>query len=392
MDREQGRNDQDLKTKYKRYFGVDLTEEKSPKESCAQKPKPQGTREYSWYRKDTETLWNRTDIEDTRKDVEERKRSTEVRETAVKEKPPIVRETAVQEKPSIVRETVVKEEPPEVREIVVREEPPEVREMRPPVSGWRRKGLVLAILLLVFLMAAFSFAWYYLNTLRKVDTPQQEIMLPYYLYLVDASSQSSTQLSVGNLHPGETKGLVLGVSNENPDGGNVSPAGRDSSFAYELEMAYTCNLPLDYRVYQLIRVAGDGPGTVVVQGEDGKLYYFHKEEVRLAKNSAVSQSVTEENNNEMYNGGENLTEEQVESLVNYVQYDVYDTDTRGTALSLATGPDGSGGVQYELDYYYVEFLWKETESGFNFDDYLKETDLVYVVVKALQPKPVKSGS
>jgi len=40
--------------------------------------------------------------------------------------------------------------------------------------------------------------------------------------------------------------------------------------------------------------------------------------------------------------------------------------------------------EYEFDYYLIEVTWKD---GITFNDYTKETDLLYVVVNAKQPLP-----
>ncbi len=41
---------------------------------------------------------------------------------------------------------------------------------------------------------------------------------------------------------------------------------------------------------------------------------------------------------------------------------------------------------YEYDYYLIEVTWQDIS---DFDAYKKETDLVYVVVNAKQPRPTE---
>ena len=47
-------------------------------------------------------------------------------------------------------------------------------------------------------------------------------------------------------------------------------------------------------------------------------------------------------------------------------------------------------IRENKDYYLIEIKWKEKDGNgdsLQFDDYRKETDLVYVIVKAMQPEP-----
>jgi hypothetical protein len=55
-------------------------------------------------------------------------------------------------------------------------------------------------------------------------------------------------------------------------------------------------------------------------------------------------------------------------------------------MKLAYHIDENGLGSYEYDYYLIEIKWQDIN---NFDDYKKETDLVYVVVNAKQPRPVE---
>ena len=188
-------------------------------------------------------------------------------------------------------------------------------------------------------------------------------MSPYYLYLVDQNGTDSLNLTIGNLHPGETKQIVIGVSNKAPDGESEVeyPISKDSNFHYEMELAYTQNLPLDYRVYELQTT------------ESGT---FQK---TLLTQKAESEEISNKKNEEMY--GENA-----ESIVNCGKYQIYDKDAGGTALSLTTKVN-QGNVDFDLDYYMIELKWQD---GIQFSDYLKETDLVYIIVNAMQLEPEES--
>ena len=43
---------------------------------------------------------------------------------------------------------------------------------------------------------------------------------------------------------------------------------------------------------------------------------------------------------------------------------------------------------YDSQYFLLEIEWDVNEIG-NFDKYEKETDMIYILVKALQPEPTK---
>lgn len=244
----------------------------------------------------------------------------------------------------------------------------------------KHQRMIILLLLLVCVFLMLSFAWYYYQSRRIVNTDDREVMPPYCLYLVEPNGTDELQLTVGNLHPGETKQIVVGVSNKAPDGGNSTfNISRDSAFNYELELAYTKNLPVTYHVYELTKeetavsdsnhITVEWPGT----GETTVSQCFLK---KLLTKNGSSDAITTANNSEMY--GNN-------SVVNLGQYDVYDK-TSGASFDLTTTVSGSS-VQFDLDYYLIEIEWNENVA---FADYLKETDLVYVLVTALQLEPKES--
>lgn len=256
-------------------------------------------------------------------------------------------------------------------------------------SADRKKRLVMSLAVCVLLFGLTGFAWYSFQTRKDAESENREVMVPYYLYLLDDSESASFQLAVGNLHPSETKSVIVGVSNKAEGQEGVSyPIGRNSEFAYELELAYTQNLPMDYQVYELKEVDASGvqagdPSVIEITDETGSILRYLKPviqggQVKPLAVSGESASITEKNNKEMYGEGASK-----DTVVNYVQYDVYQKDAGGTALSLET-KSTDGRADYDLDYYMIELKWQD---GIEFDNYLKETDLVYVIVKALQPEP-----
>jgi hypothetical protein len=67
-------------------------------------------------------------------------------------------------------------------------------------------------------------------------------------------------------------------------------------------------------------------------------------------------------------------------VVNSGKYTLYSNDSAGRPLHLSYS-----GSAYDYDYYLIEIDWIDENS---FENSLKETDVNYVVVNAMQPKPV----
>ena len=74
-----------------------------------------------------------------------------------------------------------------------------------------------------------------------------------------------------------------------------------------------------------------------------------------------------------------------EGVFNTGKYILYQYDSQNVAMGLEYKYDDDGNAQYEFDYYLVEISW---QADVTFNDYTKETDLVYVVVNAKQPEPI----
>lgn len=246
-----------------------------------------------------------------------------------------------------------------------------------------RKRLIVVAIVEVFILMMMSFAWYYYLSHRNVYSEEREVMPPYYLYLVDPNGTDALNLTVGNLHPGETKQIVVGVSNQEPTVEDSEPTykiSKDSQFNYELELAYTQNLPVDYKVYELTKVSTEESDTITVEGKDSAKNYFKKGSILQNRNgTGTEDTISKKNNEEMY--GEDLS-----NVVNLGKYDIYDKTTDGKEFELTTTV-GTGEVVFDLDYYLIEIKWQD---GIIFSDYLKETDLVYVIVMAKQLEPKES--
>ena len=94
--------------------------------------------------------------------------------------------------------------------------------------------IVAMTLVMVLILALVTYAWFTLLQKRKINSEERDVMTPYYLYLVDKNGTGSLNLTVGNLHPGETKQIVIGVTNQKPGdaGGTDYKIAKDSSFQY----------------------------------------------------------------------------------------------------------------------------------------------------------------
>lgn len=248
--------------------------------------------------------------------------------------------------------------------------------------------------------------------------------MPYYLYLLNSTSTDYFQLNVVNMHPEETKRVVFCVSNEDIDNQLVYAVGRNSDFNYELELTYTQNIPLAYTIYALdeltdtekseyesmteqekaasgifetqSRVPEIDENGNVKKDSSGKIIYksdplpqYWKK--RKADDSSVkalqmdeTESIdeTDNNNKDLYGTAYN---EAGTGIVNIGKYDVYPDDVNGVALRLQTEFNGNS-TEYPKHYYLIEVDWaKDRKEAFS--DYLKETDLIYVIVRAKQPRP-----
>lgn len=274
-------------------------------------------------------------------------------------------------------------------------------------KGTINRKIVLGTMIVVCVFLSISLAWYYYNTRRLGNSEEREVMVPYYLYLLDENQADYFQLQVLNMHPDEKKQVIVCVSNEDKDGSQLNySVSRNSLFNYELEMAYTQNIPLNYEIYELEKlddsmaaeegvfkteyeyteIVEDGFGGQTQETRTGINYWRKKKSQAGAGDAAVplqpkepaSQEETIANNKEMY--GTTYEDE----VVNVAKYDIYQTDADGNQFQLTTSFNGAL-TQYEHHYYMIEIQWDDNVRDFS--KYLKEVDLVYVMVKAMQPEP-----
>lgn len=249
--------------------------------------------------------------------------------------------------------------------------------MKEPSNKAERKSvlgkriILIIVLTLVACSMLISGAWYVIKTNRKIESEITDVMTPYFLYLLNPGDETSLSVSIGNIHPGEIKQMVVAVSSKEGTGGSTFEIAKDNNFDYQLELAYTENLPVEYKIYEL---SADEGGDVVVYDEYGSAVkkFSKKSSVYLA-----SEDVSEARIKEMY--GTETT-----GIVNLGKYELFEKDSDNKKLNLVSTLDSLGVVSYDMDYYLIEIKW---QAGKSFAEYAKETDLVYLIVKALQPKP-----
>lgn len=250
----------------------------------------------------------------------------------------------------------------------------------------KNKIAVLSVCIILCLaLAGGTFAWYLKEDVKRAQTDKDvEVMAPYNLYLLNPNDTDKLEFAVGNLHPGETKQTVIRVSNRRPDNYEddeslMSELVKDSEFGYDLMLVHTDNLAVNYEIYPLTDLQQGEPAqpdAILMADENGNAsgYYWLKAGTTSLKGADVS--------TKMLDGTPGMREKVFQkkdttNTVNIGTYWLSNDDNMKLAYH-----NGS----YEDNYYLIEISWKD---GIDFDDYKKETDLVYVVVNAKQPRPVE---
>lgn len=242
----------------------------------------------------------------------------------------------------------------------------------------KRKIAAIAILVILCLAAGGgTFAWYLREDVKQAQTEGAEVMAPYNLYLMNPNARDSLKFAIGNLHPGEIRHRVICVSNRVPEdyegADYMSELVKDSEFNYELQLVHTENLAVDYAVYPLKRYEIPSQGTLpsgafIMEGDEPsyRQYYWMKEASKMRGRDNTEKMVEEV-----------FGEEDTENVVNVGRYLFFGDEDMKLAYSNGT---------YEYDYYLIEVTWQDIS---DFDVYKKETDLVYVMVNAKQPRPTE---
>lgn len=250
----------------------------------------------------------------------------------------------------------------------------------------KKKPVIIAAVVTVLLAMVATFSWYLFNKDSHADTKDIKIMTPYFLYLLNPDDKTSLQFSVGNIHPGEVKQVVICVSNKKPDDvsdGSVDIA-RESKFNYDLEFVHTENLKVNYDIYELQKDSytdtADIPSNgILVDGVDGAYWTKMETDGNVNPLTPTKDETTSRLNTVFPEG--------TDGVFNKGKYLLYQYDSNGVQMGLEYKDNGTD-KKYEFDYYLVEISW---EKNVNFSEYTKETDLLYVIVNAKQPKPITQG-
>ena len=240
----------------------------------------------------------------------------------------------------------------------------------------KKKTIVLSACICLALAAGGgTFAWYLREDAKRALTENATVMAPYNLYLMNPNATDTLQFAVGNLHPGEIKQTVICVSNKRPQNYTgeeslMSELAKDSEFGYDLMLVYTENLAVNYTVYPLIKndiVKGEAlpKGSILMDDDTRDLYYWMKD-----GNKLPGEDITTDMRVRAKTSGD--------GIVNAGRYWLSGDDSMQLAY-------GAAENSYEYDYYLIEVTWRNIA---DFDDYRKETDMVYVIVNAKQPRPV----
>ncbi len=238
----------------------------------------------------------------------------------------------------------------------------------------RTKLIMISLCLVLLVASGATFAWYTRSENVSASREGIEVMTPYFLYLLNPGTSDSLEYTIGNIHPSETKQTVICVSNKKPDDvdDDSIDIARVSDFTYELEFITTNNLEVNYEIYELtMHELTDGesaPSEAVTMPEVPGVYW-------TKVGSALNGVDTSDERHAGVFGTANPS-----GVVNSGKYTLYSKDSEGKALHLSY----TGG-NYDYDYYLIEIDWIDENS---FENSLKETDVNYVVVNAMQPEPV----
>ena len=267
----------------------------------------------------------------------------------------------------------------------------------------------LVVGMVTLLGGGATYAWYTLKE-REAETKTATVMKPYYLELRNPNESDVLQLSIGSLLQGKTKQIVFCVSSEEAEQINQDT----TVFDYALELIHTDNLALNYEIYPLQKVdvsPGDNTEDLIItehevttnEGtKETAVIYWQKtageligtdvsaerwEQVGLLEESSQSDSNEEDGTSADDGTGEDAETDAdiaTQSIINrgtYISYEVQ-MDENGN-LIVDNNLELTAGA-YSAQYFVLEIEWKE---NIQYSDYVKETDMIYLLAKKLQPEP-----
>lgn len=241
------------------------------------------------------------------------------------------------------------------------------------------------VIVSVIVCSAVTFAWYG-SVERVADSEAADIMKPYYLTLRNPSDTATLELAVGNLFPGDAKKIVFCVSNKNNE-----KTGLDmgvTSFEYAIELIHTQNLALDYKVYELEKLEGERPGAITVLDivdQNGT-----PTEYRSYFDLTTSVPLSGEDVSEVRRVQAGLQPTMPVNAGEYISFTKSTTvDTQGNLKKLRLeANEVDGKPTFDSQYFLLEIDWEDGAAQ-EFEKYEKETDMIYLLVEALQPEPQK---
>lgn len=260
------------------------------------------------------------------------------------------------------------------------------------LKGLRLPSHAWCVLVGLMLLIGFTFAWYTLQK-REAETKAPNVMKPYYLNLSNPSETSALQLSVGSLLQGNTKQIVFCVNTEEAEQINKDT----TTFAYDLELVHTDNLPLNYEIYELSKLeSAEGTEGDIIIAEDilmgdaenttVETTYWEK---KTSQNGTVStlkgtdvSAVRHAQVGLIASADQESTAEAIINKGTYISYGKTETIDNGLELTVG-GIDGA----YTSQYFVLEISWKELNGNDDYSNYDKETDMIYLLAKILQPEP-----
>ena len=261
--------------------------------------------------------------------------------------------------------------------------------------------LIWSAIVAILIVSTSTFAWYTVKK-READSAPAEVMKPYYLTLLNPSETDLLQLSVGNLFPGETKQVVFCVSNRDNESNSAMEMGV-SEFDYSIEMIYTENLALIYNIYELEKAEGVTEGnvpdgiiialdTLAGTGEDStsEITYWNKiVSASSIDGKPAALKGTDVSSTRHSQVGITGTEINAGKYISYAKTDKGgESGTESIDNNLHLSPVENG---YDAQYFVLEIEWQDGAAS-NFEKYEKETDMIYLLVEAIQPKPEKVES
>lgn len=219
------------------------------------------------------------------------------------------------------------------------------------------------------MLFGISFAWF-TKVERTAESKTTAVMAPYYLTLLNPSETDVLQLSIGNLMPGKTKQIVFCVSNKNNEENDMINMG-GADFDYSMELIHTDNLALDYTLYELKKA-------------DAEDYHIMAEDVVIENGqSEVTISYWKKGTMFEWIDVSEKRHEELKLTGDEINSGTYMSYKKSNNNDFHLSDNGSG---YDSQYFLMEIEW-QADAVSNFEKYDKETDMIYVLVKAMLPKP-----